>query len=127
VVVESFRDASIIRVVGVIIVAAVLVIVRIYGLHAKRPAKELVGNLESTASVLRVEQLRSDNHGNREVAAELVVGPFTTGARAIHVLVDAATVHDGRVHVVLSVVGGVCRTDEFSPFHKRGIILPRGT
>jgi len=55
VIVEPFRDASIIRVVGVIIVTAILVIVRIKCFHAQRPAKELVGNLESTASVLGVE------------------------------------------------------------------------
>jgi hypothetical protein len=72
-VVEPFRDTGIVRVIAVIIVTAVLVIVRIQSFHAKRPSEELVGNLEGTASVLRIEQLGRNNHGNREVAAELVV------------------------------------------------------
>jgi len=117
VVVEPFRDASIVRVVGVVVVTVILVIVRIQRLHAKRPAKELVGNPESTTRVLWVKQLRRNNHGNREVATELVVGPFTTVARAIDVLVDAATIHNGRVHIILGVVDGGCWVNEFSPFY----------
>jgi hypothetical protein len=67
--------------------------------------------------MVQVEQLRRNNHGDREVATQLVVGPFTTGARTIDVLVDAATIHDGWVHMELGVIGGVCRTGEpIDPF-----------
>ena len=55
VVVEPFRDASIVRVVGVVIVTTILIIMRVQRFHAERPAKELVGDPESTAGVLRVK------------------------------------------------------------------------
>jgi hypothetical protein len=117
VVVEPFCDASIVRVVGVIIVTAILVVLRVQRFHAKGPTKELVGNLESAASVLRVEQLRCNNHGNREVTAELVVGPSATRARTVYILVDATAIHDGWIHIVLGIISGVCWADEFSPFN----------
>lgn len=106
-IVETFGNAGVVRVVLVIVVATILRIAGVQGLHTQRRLEELVGGLEGDDGVFGVEQVRCDGHGDWIVAAELVVGPLALLGSAVHVLVNATAVDDAGVDGVVDVLGGV--------------------
>ena len=107
VVVQSFGDASIMRVVLIVVVAAVLRVCPIKGLHTQRSFQDLVRDLESRYCVLRIEKMRRHRHGDRVVAPELVVRPLAVLWRPIDVLVDTTAINDTRIDGILLVVGRI--------------------
>lgn len=131
VVVAALGDVRIVGVVRVVVVAyerarrnqlplhsergkeltSVVGVGRVERLDSKRANEHLLEDGESLESVLRVEQLGSDSHGNGEVASELVVGAVAPSGSSVHILVDAATSDELGLDVVLGIVLGVCERE----------------
>jgi hypothetical protein len=107
VVVAALCSLVVVAVVAVDVVGMVLVVAGVESGHAARAEEVLVGDLECAESVLVVEEIRGDTHGNGEVGTQLVVSVLLLAA--VDVLVDATAVDDLRVDVVLGPFGLVRR------------------
>lgn len=79
-VIEAFGDGCIGGIIGVVVERAILKIDRIESLHAQRTTKDKVGDFEGLQSMVGVEELWGNRHGNGKVGSKLVVRPFTAGS-----------------------------------------------
>jgi hypothetical protein len=58
--------------------------------------------------MLFVKQFRSNRHRDGEVTSKLIVCPFATFARSIHVLVDSAPVNQAGINSILLIRERIC-------------------
>ena len=107
VVVAALCRLVVVTIVAVDVVGVVLVVAGVEGGDAAGAEEVLVDLLEGDEGVLGVEEVGGHAHGDGVVGAQLVVPVLLLAA--VDVLVDATTVDDRRVDVVvgeLGVVGG---------------------
>ena len=104
VVVPSLCDCKITRIVRVLICGTVLEIFRVQSLHTKRTTQHLIRKLQCSECMLLIENLRGERHRDGKVASELIVRPFMSCARSVHILINPSTIDQLGVDIVFRVI-----------------------